>query len=122
MVNRHIHTQLSPQQVIQRGPIPQIHPIARPTPLLLMLTFARHDVIEALRTRGRRAQPDLLVRRLFVEDVGSNRGKGDVENASLDATKISVPSQSLGDVVQRTYAILAIHVLLLLLHLLQLVH
>ena len=62
----HPHTHLPPQQLPQRTPIPQIHPLPP--------SLSRHPII-TLRPRYRRREPDLFVGRLFVEDVGAGGGE-----------------------------------------------
>lgn len=78
-----LHTHLPPQQPTQRTPIPQIHPL----PLSLLPSFPdppliSHPII-ALGTADRRREPDLLVGRLFVEDVGTVGGENEGEDAGL---------------------------------------
>jgi hypothetical protein len=48
-----------------------------------LLRLAQHDPVESLGAADRRAQPDLLGRRLLVDNVGAVRREDDVEDAGL---------------------------------------
>lgn len=69
IVNAQLYTELLPNEVSQGSPIPKVYPVSDAAALLLMKTFASNDPVESLRSRQGRAEPDLLVRWLLVEDI-----------------------------------------------------
>lgn len=73
--------QLRLQNPRQRCPIPQIHPLpscALPLPRApINPTTTALNIIKPLRPTDRRTQPDLPVRRLFVQDVGAGGREGE---------------------------------------------
>ena len=70
--------QLLSQQTDQARTVPEIDPVTTGTSLLASHVIALDDPIEPLGARYRAAEPDLLVRWLLVEDIGSSWGKSDV--------------------------------------------
>lgn len=88
-VTPHHDAQFPPQQARQRRPVPQIHPFPLPAPLLLVLALTLDHIIVAFRARDGRAEPDLLVRRLLVEDVGSVGREDEVQHAGLVIWSVS---------------------------------
>ena len=64
-------TKLLPQQLGQPSSVPQVDPFADTSTLLVVHTLVRNSPVEAFRARDGRGQPDLLVWRLLVEDVGA---------------------------------------------------
>lgn len=52
--------------------------------LLLKDAITLDNPVVPLRPGDGRAEPDLLVRRLLVQDVSADCGDGDVEDAGLD--------------------------------------
>lgn len=63
--------------------------------LLLVHAVALDDPVVPLGPGDGRAEPDLFVGGLFVEDVGADCGDGDVEDAGLDnQSSISVRSDT----------------------------
>jgi len=69
-------TELLPQQLGQPSSVPQVNPFADTSTLLVVHTLMRNSPVEAFRTGDGRGQPDLLVWRLLVEDVGTVRWVG----------------------------------------------
>ena len=67
-----------------------------------METLSGDHPIESLRSRDRRADPDLLVRRLLVEDIGALVRNGDFENAGLEMIS-SRRLYTLGFAISATY-------------------
>lgn len=82
-VDGDVNSQFLPEKFRQRATIPQIDPISNTAISLLVHRFAIDDPIEALRSGNRRGEPDLLVRRLLVQDVGADPGLVDSQDASL---------------------------------------
>ena len=81
----HRNAQLFSQQCRQTTPIPQINPVALSRTFLFIHTLPVEDPVEPLWAGSRAAQPDLLVRGLFVDDVGAGVGEGDGEDAGLES-------------------------------------
>lgn len=65
------------QKMRELRAIAQIYPFAASSALFLMHALPRQDPVEALGTRQRRRQPDLLIGRLLVEDVRAIRRERD---------------------------------------------
>ena len=84
----HTETKLFPQDLLQRASIPNVDPFALSRALLVVHAFALDCPVEALGSGQGRRQPDLLVRRLLVEYVGSVGREGDVENAGLSLCQL----------------------------------
>ena len=93
---RKIKPQLLPQQLGQRTPISQVDPEAAGRSVIA--TVNGTIVFVGLGVRGdhpvvafgaghRGGEPDLVVGRLFVEDVGAVFGVGDCEDAGLNGWK-----------------------------------
>ena len=86
---RQKNPQLPPQQPRQRAPVPQVYPPApffplrRPLSIAVFLSVIGRHVVVALGPAERGGKPDLLVRRLFVQDVGAVGREGEGEDAGL---------------------------------------
>lgn len=65
------NTHLPLQQLPQRTPIPQINPLPLPLSLPLPTTFFSSNPIISLRPTNRATQPNLLIRRLFIQHISS---------------------------------------------------
>lgn len=76
-------THLFPQQLSKTGAIPQVDPVADTALPLGIHGLAHNNPVEALGTSDGRTQPDLLVGRLFVQDIGAVGWEDDVEDAGL---------------------------------------
>lgn len=85
-VNRHINAQLLPNQPRERAAIPKVDPISNAAIGLLVHRLALDDPVEALGAGDGRRQPDLLVGRLLVQDVGADATLVDSEDAGLEQT------------------------------------
>lgn len=88
-----------------------------------MLPFTHHNPVVALGARDWRRQPNLLVRRLLVNDIGANWGKSECEDASLgDIVSFDIHKIGTLEVTkqEKTNAIFYIHILSVLLKLLEL--
>lgn len=90
VVNLVVDTQLLPDDVGQARTVTQIYPVAAATALLGVLALLQDNPVEAFGARDGRAEPDLFVRRLFVEYVAELLGdEVDSENAGLDCVSVA---------------------------------
>lgn len=95
----HHNPDFLPQQLRQITPISEIHPLALPTAFFLVLPFAVEHPVVPLRAGYGRREPDLLVGRLFVDDVGALRGERKGDDAGLGKRKrVSNESCNVGKV------------------------
>lgn len=72
------HTQLLSEQADQTRAVPQVDPVTDGAALLGIHACVLDDPVKSFWAGYWGAQPDLLVRRLLVEDVGSVGREGDV--------------------------------------------
>lgn len=79
-----INVELLKEQLVYRRVIAEIHPNTRTSALLLTLAVAQNDIIVTFRSGLGRREPDLLVRRLLVDYIGTDiRSEVDCQNAGL---------------------------------------
>ena len=83
VIHTDIHAQLFPDDVGQGAAVPQVHPIALSAALLEVHALLCDDPVESFRSGDGGAEPDLLVRRLFVEHIAVLFGLY-FEDTSLD--------------------------------------
>lgn len=65
--------ELLSEQLSQAGAVSQVDPIALAAALLVVHAISSHYPVEAFRTGNRSREPNLLVRRLLVENVATGR-------------------------------------------------
>lgn len=81
-----LQRQFRVQKLRQVRSVPQVDPLAVhewARVLLLVYAITLDNPVKPLGAGDGRAEPDLLVGGLFVEDVGADCGNGDVEHTSL---------------------------------------
>jgi hypothetical protein len=86
VIDADIDTKLFPEDLSERAAISQIYPVSDTTTFFLTHAFLGHDPVETLGSRYGRAEPDLLVRGLLVQDECVALGR-DFEDASLFVVK-----------------------------------
>ena len=79
-----VHPKFLQEQLVQRGLVSRVYPIARGRAFLLALGVAVHNPIVSLGAGDGRREPDLLVWGLLVDYVGAGIGEGDGEDTSLE--------------------------------------
>jgi hypothetical protein len=79
----HIDANFRVQQFRQCASVTKVHPVCLSSSFLRVLPFTQDHVVEAFGTRFRRREPDLLVGRLLVDNVGAVGWEGEGENAGL---------------------------------------
>lgn len=68
VVDADIDAQLLPQKLRERRAVSQIYPVPHSAPFLFTHAFLGYDPVETLWSGYWRAEPDLLVWRLLVQD------------------------------------------------------
>ena len=81
-----INTHLLSQNFIKSTGIPQVYPFSLSPSLLIVLSLTRNNPVESFGARNGRAQPDLLIWWLLVENISSVRWENERKNTSLCRT------------------------------------
>jgi hypothetical protein len=70
--HREVDARFLEKHLTKGGLVPHAEPGVRASVLLVLLGFSDHNVVEPLGTGNGRREPDLLVGRLLVDDVGAD--------------------------------------------------
>lgn len=119
--NSEVDSELLAEQARHGAAVAQVHPVAGRRILLLVLTLAPEDVVEALGAGYWRGEPDLLVGGLLVDDVGAGVGEGEGQDSGLWVGGLLSAICAVGSGRRCTYGELNLDIVARLCNLLQLV-